>query len=646
MRAMPSDGPCACEPQQGQPAREGSRTIVKGSRATIGVLLGAFSLVCAACLVIWGSGPVFAERLFAPDCLWDRGIGEKTDPLEVADTHLQIPYRDDGAVDSGGRFTTFAEPANFFSAPGLNCSGLVVSVCRFLFDRNWTIEEVTRDRQGNSGPNSSLGKDWDFGWDLILNLTDGTARRVVMPDAGNYDLEKADGLTLRGFDLHDEVAWHHVLSQMRQGYIYLGSISKPAHKSGYRLLHYHVVLLLPDGKGGVWLYHATRRSNVHRMNVNTQRGLARLMSQFGNSRGEAKKIVLIEAALPKLSAETETASSDSASGRSAPAGAIAEPHQAEGRSPTQVLDAPAAVVSDGDLGARTEAVAAVGKDERDGEKETGASVRPQDSSPQIVVNHLGGTVRKAFSELNTQVPKLASGDPRCIKFSFANRGPLPRQLEMVVKGPDGDLRYRGSIPADGRYLPVYYPTDFGKKPVGPLHLGQYVADVRVDGAPWVADVFEVAVPREAAPKIVRVVAPSTVQAGKTFNVKVEALNNGAESDYGGITISSPEPGGLKIKSAAPGRVYGPGSTVLSVTSDRVRTKVPMAERWIELWGENTPYDVNLKVEAGRPGTYHLYVRCALRGVNVKSSVILMDPKQADTVDQQGFPVYVHRITVQ
>ena len=80
-------------------------------------------------------------------------------------------------------------------------------------------------------------------------------------------------------------------------------------------------------------------------------------------------------------------------------------------------------------------------------------------------------------------------------------------------------------------------------------------------------------------------------------------------------------------------------------SDKISTKVPMAERWIELWGENKAYDMTVQIQAGQPGTYPLYVRCALRGVNVKSSVILMDPRSSDIVDQQGFPVKVYNVTV-
>ncbi len=176
-------------------------------------------------------------------------------------------------------------------------------------------------------------------------------------------------------------------------------------------------------------------------------------------------------------------------------------------------------------------------------------------------------------------------------------------------------------------------------------MGEYLTDIRIDGKQWLADYFEVSLPREAQPRITNVKAPSVVQAGKTFEVHVEAINEGAESDYGGITISCPEPSGLKIVGAKPGRVYGAGSPVLSITTDKIKTKVPMAERWIELWGENKAYDLAVQIQAGKPGVYPLYVRSALRGVNVKSSVVLMDPKTGGVVDQQGFPVQVYQITV-
>lgn len=584
------------------------------------------------CLCLLGSASEGAEQIFAPDYLWSRHIGEKTDPVEVADTHLKIPYREDGALDDRGYFTTFSNPEVLFDTPGLNCSGLVVSVGRFLFNKNWKLAEITRDRQGNSGSDSAMGKDWDFGWDLIMNMSEGRRRTVVMPDQGRYSLEKADGSALRGFDLHDPDAWRRVMAKMRPGHVYLGSISKPANGGGYKLLHYHVVLVLPDGQGHIYLYHATHRSNVHKIDIAAPRGLGRLMSQFGNVRNQPKKILVVEAELPILSAVAETAADTQppAGDQSATSGVPASP-------PGHSRDVGASETASG-----SEEVSTPQADS------TGASTQKVEldkaAGPDLVINHLSGKAYKNIPDMVTHIPRFTDETKTGLKFWVRNRGNDEHELAIRLRGPDGESEYRSRIP--GRTdLAVVYPQDFGKKATGPVGIGEYLQDVVVDGTRWSANLFEVARPVEAEPKVISVKAPSTVQSGQTFSVKIEAVNKGAESDYGGITVSCPDPSGLRLLAVKPGKVFSPGSTVLSVTSDKIRTKVPMAERWIELWGENKPYDMEVKIKAGRPGTYPLYVRCALRGVNVKSSVILMDPKTSPTVDQQGFPVTVHQITV-
>lgn len=591
----------------------------------IGVILGA------VCLCLLNAVPGTAEQIFAPEYLWSRHIGEKTDPIDVADTHLRIPYREDGALDDRGYFTTFADPEVLFDTPGLNCSGLVVSISRFLFNKNWKLAEVTRDRQGNSGVGSPMGKDWDFGWDLIMNLSEGRNRKVVMPDQRGYSVEKADGSTLRGFDLHDPEAWRSVMARMRPGHVYLGSISKPSNTPGYKLLHYHVVLMLPDGKGHIYLYHATHRSNVHKIDIAAQRGLGRLMSQFGNVRGQPKKILVVEAELPVVGPATETAGD-----QQPPVGDQPKPPEAttppdEDRAATGVTDA----APRGEGSGTSEASTGAPEKKADADKPVG---------PDLVINHLSGKAYKNVPDMVTHIPRFSDDMKTGLKFWIRNRGGEEHNVSIRLKGPDGESEYRAKIP--GRTdLAVTYPQDFGKEASGPVRAGEYLQDVTLDGTRWCADLFEVAKPVEAEPKITAFKAPSTVQAGQTFSVKIEAVNKGAESDYGGITVSCPDPSGLRIVSVKPGKLFTPGSTVLSVTSDKIRIKVPMAERWIELWGENKSYDMEVKIKAGRPGTYPLYVRCALRGVNVKSSVILMDPKTSPTVDQQGFPVTVHRITV-
>jgi len=205
--------------------------------------LALLSLCCAFISLT----PALAEEIFVPAYLYDRGIAVKTNPLEIADTCLGIPYRDDGTIDHKGYFTTFNRPDRVYDTPGLNCSGLVLSVARFLFNKNFSLEQATRDRQKNSGANAAFGKDWDFGYDLILNVTEHAPRRVIMPDTRPHPLDTSDGLSLRGFDLQDGNAWAAVLRQMQPGKIYLGSISRETGNPR-RVLHYHVVLMIPDEK--------------------------------------------------------------------------------------------------------------------------------------------------------------------------------------------------------------------------------------------------------------------------------------------------------------------------------------------------------------------------------------------------------------
>ena len=603
-----------------------------------------FIILMALALLALLPAPCIPSKLYAPDYLWKKGIAEKTEPVEIADTHVGIPYRDDGTLDDQGRFTTFDRPDRFFDTPGLNCSGLVLSISRFLFDRNWTLDEARRDRQGNSGIGAPLGKDWDFGFDLILNLTDGLQRRAVMPDNQTVDLDKADGMSLRGFRMDDQQAWSRVIKQMKPGYAYFGDISKPSHEHGYKLIHYHVVIAIPDDRGNVWLYHATQRSSAHKMNVNSPQGLARFMSQFKGARGDTKDILFIEAKLPDLSATAQeqpdgtTVASDKNSDREdkpAPEQQASSTTPAKPQSNVIAMELPAEREP-----SQNQTVPPTGSTSS---AQPGAA--PAAKPPELEIYHQAGKVYNRVPDIVTHIPKFGDSTRASVAFVFQNRVNAPREINILLRTPTGELHYDGKIPPSINDFRVVYPDDFGKPASGNAPLGQYVEEVTIDGKPWLANVFEIAKPREAEPKILNVKVPSEAQAGKTFTVTVQAQNKGAESDYGGITVSSPEPAGLRIVSAKPGKVYPAGSTVLSVTTDKIRTKVPMAEQWIELWGENKIYEMQVQIQAGRPGTHALYVRCAIRGVNVKSSVILMDPDSSSVVDQQGFPVYVYMINV-
>ncbi len=369
--------------------------------------------------------PASADQIYAPPYLWDKGIANKTDPVDISDTHLGIAYRDDGTLDDQGRFTVFSDPERFFDNPGLNCSGLVLSISRFLFNKNWNLEEATKDRLGDSGENSPMGKDWDFGWDLVLNLSEGRAQKIVMPDGGNYSIDNNNGMTLRGFDLHDHDAWSRILPQMKTGHVYLGSISKPGTARGYKIMHYHVVLILPDGKGGIWLYHATHRSQVHKININTQQGMNKFMGQFKGARGDTKKILLVEAELPQVKsyADAQPVNPPSELNSKSSGGPNGHPSNSQfaDQSGTQRLQ----------------------ENRSEAPPEPGPS---PENEPEIVVNHLSGKVFHSVPDLTTSVPRLAKGEQPALKLEFANRGPTPKNLEIIMKGPDGQSQIQGKRP--------------------------------------------------------------------------------------------------------------------------------------------------------------------------------------------------------
>ncbi len=606
---------------------------MKTPRNCIKTIAGGLLLVVLSCVHLWAE-----EVVYAPEYLWKRGIAQKTNPIDIANMHVGMPYRDDGTLDDKGRFTTFERPDKFFNTPGLNCSGLVLSVSRFIFDKNWTLEDASRDRLGYSGPDSDLGKDWDFGWNLIMNITQGTRRRVLMPDGKDHPIEQGNGLSLRGFDIHDESAWKRVLPMMRPGRVYLATISKSSRRQGYKVLHYHVALMLPDNNGSIWLYHATHLSKVHSMDIATREGLRRFLWEMRRTNNEPKYILIVESIPYSETTVASTKDEDPPNNTAPPV--LGRQAGAEGHDALDVLGAgPVAAQSIEDQPHAPQ-----------GQPEPLEQPAPKPAAqlpaqPELVINHLSGKVFQSFLELSAHIPKLSGNKKETVALWFRNDGDAVRQIDIVMEGPDGAKQVRRQIQPGGRELTVRYPQDFGGDAAASLRTGKYKLEVRVDGKKWCGDIFDVALPQEAAPKVVEVKAPAMVTAGQTFSLRIVAENRGAESDYGGITVSCPDPSALRIDTAKPGKVFRKGSTVLSVTTDRMQTAVPMAEQWIELWGEGKRYEMTVGIKALGSGTFPVYVRCAIRGVNVKSSVVLMDPAQGEVVDQQGFPVYVHKVTV-
>ncbi|MDR1489949.1 MAG: hypothetical protein LBS65_05620 [Desulfovibrio sp.] len=217
---------------------------------------------------------------------------------------LGIPYRQDGAVDENGFFTLFASPKRRFSSPGLNCSGLVLGISRSLLRKNLTLGEAARDRLGDSGPGAKRGEDWDFGWDLVLNISEGEPRALLLPGGLSADPAAGDGLSPRGIDIHKKGELEELCGRLHPGFFYLVSLS--AEGRGPGLAHYHVGLILPDAGGRVWLYQTTGKGKISgRRDLCGATGRDAFRRSFANTGGKRKMMLVIEVALPEAEATPE-----------------------------------------------------------------------------------------------------------------------------------------------------------------------------------------------------------------------------------------------------------------------------------------------------------------------------------------------------
>lgn len=222
-----------------------------------------------------------------------------SDAAGVLQPLLGIPYRDDGTIDDAGRYTLFADRTRLFPSPGLNCSGFVLQGARLLLGRPLTLDAVTRDRLGDSGPGAALGQDWDFGWDLIMNIAEGLPCSMLLPDGQTGDLRTATGKGPRGYDIHAAAFWAELPGRIRPGYLYLASFSKDSGRRPYALLHYHVGLFIRAADGTLWYYHTTHGSGKSfRMNLSTDEGRNRFLRSFSNTGKVRKMLLLLELPLP------------------------------------------------------------------------------------------------------------------------------------------------------------------------------------------------------------------------------------------------------------------------------------------------------------------------------------------------------------
>ncbi|MGL4667728.1 MAG: hypothetical protein ACRCWR_07340, partial [Saezia sp.] len=136
-------------------------------------------------------------------------------PLAKMECFRGLPYRVDGVLDEHARWTTWENQGQEFSSAGLNCSGFTMAVSRSIWGQTLSLEAAKYDRLNDSGPAAPMGQDWDFGLDLILNLTDELPRRLIPDPYGNQSLDSSfwDASDLRGIDI-DSTSLPEMLEQL------------------------------------------------------------------------------------------------------------------------------------------------------------------------------------------------------------------------------------------------------------------------------------------------------------------------------------------------------------------------------------------------------------------------------------------------
>lgn len=235
----------------------------------------------------------------APLSLFASGKLPPADPAAILEAMLGIPYRDDGALNDQGEFTQFARQDRRFDTPGLNCSGFVSAASRYLLQRNFTLDEVKRDRLGDSGPGSPYGEDWDFGWDLIMNISENFSRSLLLPGGKVADPAAGNGFAPRGYDIQDPATWNELPGRLLPGYLYLVSFNVHSRRKGYDLQHYHVGLIHVNAKGQALFYHNTGKGAVvNRRDLKSPSGQASFRKAYTNVGDKRKMIVIIAVKMP------------------------------------------------------------------------------------------------------------------------------------------------------------------------------------------------------------------------------------------------------------------------------------------------------------------------------------------------------------
>jgi hypothetical protein len=174
----------------------------------------------------------------------------------------------------------------------------VVSAGRFLFNQNFKLSDLKRDRTSDSGSDALFGEDWDFGLDVALNLAEGRfIRYLPEPLTATLTLSPTKRPLGWGLDIHSP-EFLGLLGELVPGRIYVFVISKPDPRFKGGLSYYHLGYALVDESHNVWFYHTTARAGTHRLNVAKNPGLATFRKAFPQARrGGERRILFLELAL-------------------------------------------------------------------------------------------------------------------------------------------------------------------------------------------------------------------------------------------------------------------------------------------------------------------------------------------------------------
>lgn len=221
--------------------------------------------------------------------------GSSTPYSQALKKFMGIPFRVDGASDIDGNWVTFKNPHQNLSSPGFNCSGFTIAAVREMLGQQITLEDATRDRQLDSGPDSPLGQDWDFGLDLILNLAQNYTYKLLPapPNPQDTPIDHSEARPLGwGVNIHSPEL-ETVLDTLQPGTIILFAISRPTRKFGAGIAYYHVGIILPEPPH-LWLYQTTTGARTNRIDLASPTGLARFQREFKPIPGTQRRLLLIE----------------------------------------------------------------------------------------------------------------------------------------------------------------------------------------------------------------------------------------------------------------------------------------------------------------------------------------------------------------